>query len=159
MPLRPRNNSPPPSVTRSSSPLSSGSLVSYPVTTTSFVTSPTLSHSDDGSRESPDYLEPFEYTSDMECNFRRIDLEADKAHQLEGNCTHPSSSTESDFPPPTRADSPSTRTDSPPAGADSPRPTPQRKQKYWVVFQGREPGIYDCMYVFRSISSRPAHSR
>ena len=130
--------------------LSSGSLVSYPVTSTSFETSPTLSHSDDSSRDSPNYLEPFEYTSDMECDFRRIDLKADEVHRLEDNGTQPSSSMESaGLPPSAHADSPLARIDSPPVHTDSPPPTPlHQKQKYWVVFQGREPGIYDCMYVF-----------
>ena len=150
MPLRARNGSPPLSTDRSLSPLSSGSLVSYPVTSTSFETSPTLSHSDDSSRDSPDYLEPFEYTSDMECDFRRIDLEADEVHRSEDNGTQPSSSMESaGLPPSAHADSPLARVDSPPVHTDSPPPTPlHQKQKYWVVFQGREPGIYDCMYVF-----------
>ena len=153
MPQRTRNNSPSPSPAgRSSSPLSSGSLVSYPVTTISFQSSPDLSHSDPESHDSPDYLEPFEYTSDMECDFRRIDAEA---AQLGSDDPFLSSNTElnSSLPPPSQAGPQSpARTDSPPpSGIDSPPLTLRRKQKTWVVFQGREPGVYDCMYVFHTM--------
>ena len=124
-----------------SSPLSSGSLISYPVTTASFESSPDLSQSDD-SLGSPEYLEPFEYTPEMEVDLQRIDAEA-AGSQLEHN--NPPSSAESrvNSPPQTRADSPPS-----PTHAESPPSTPHRKQKTWVVFQGREPGVYDCVYIF-----------
>ena len=145
-PLRVRNHSPTLSAVQLS-PLSSGLLISYPVTTASFESSPNLSHSDDSQLGSPDYLEPFEYTSDMEPDFQRIDAEA-VGSQLEN--THPSSSAEphANLPPPTQADSPPpTQADLPPSPtqAESSSPTPYRKQRTWVVFQGREPGVYDCM--------------
>ena len=100
----------------------------------------------------------------MEYDLRRIDLEVDEA-LLEGNGAPPSPDTEAQtglLPPayagsPTRADSPPAHADSPPnhtdlpppIHADLPPPTLRQKEKIWVVFQGREPGIYDCMYVFR----------
>ena len=165
MPLRPRNSSPSPPAARSSSPLSSGSLISYPVTTASFQSSPDLPDSDNDSQGSPDYLDPFKYTSDMECDFRRIDAEA---AQLEDDGPLPSSNTEFDgsLPPPSQADPPLPTHDdsSPPPRDDLPPPTHvdpplerlRCKQKTWVVFRGKEPGIYDSMYGFHSTSTRPA---
>ena len=148
-PLRARNHSPTPSAIQSS-PLLSGSLISYPVTTASFESSPNLSHSNE-SLESPDYLDPFEYTSDMDADFQRIDAVA-ALSQLEHDA--PSSSAESEANSP-----PSTQSDLPPPTVESPPPTPHRKQRTWVVFQGKEPGIYDCVYVFfYPKPSRPACS-
>ena len=116
-----------------SSPLSSGSLISYPVTTASFESSPYLSQSDD-SLGSPDYLDPFEYTTEMDADFQRINAKA-TGSQLEYGSSSSSAEYHADSPPPP------THTESPPL-------TPHRKQKTWVVFQGREPGVYDCVYIF-----------
>ena len=123
-----------------SSPLLSGSLTSYPITTVSFESSPNLSHSDN-SLGSPDYLEPFEYTSDMDADFQRIDAVA--ASQLDNGAPSSSAESEADSPPPTQADLPPS-----PAHTESRPPTPYQKQRTWVVFQGREPGIYDHSYAF-----------
>ena len=59
-----------------SSPLSSGSLDSYPVTTPPFQSSPGFSFTQSGSPRSPDLFDDFEYTPDMAPDFQRIDMES-----------------------------------------------------------------------------------
>ena len=140
MSVRTRNHSISLSAVQSSPPLS-GSLISYPVTTASFKSSPNLSHSDD-SLGSPDYLEPFEYTSDMDTDFQRIDAVA-AASQLENNDPPSSAESQINSPPPTQADLPPS-----PAHTESGPSTPYQKKRTWVVFQGKEPGIYEYSYAF-----------
>ena len=140
-PLRVRNLPPSSPSAVQSSPLFSGSLISYPVTTASFESSPDLSQNSEV-LGSPDYLDPFEYTSDMDADFQRIDATA-ALLQLEDNAPSSSTESEADSPPPIQPDLPPPQT-----RIESPSPTPNRKQRTWVVFQGKEPGVYDCVYVF-----------
>jgi hypothetical protein len=58
-----------------SSPLSSCSIGSYPVTTPPFQSSPGFSSTQGGSPRSPDLFDDFEYTPDMAPDFQRIDAE------------------------------------------------------------------------------------
>lgn len=104
-----------------SSPLGTGTLLSYPVTSSPFSSSPTLSSTD---REpSPDYFDEFEYSQEMDEYLHRVDMEAAEAQRSERG--HPSPSMNG-------------------APVSSvPTPTPVRDRKTWVVFRGKVPGIYD----------------
>ena len=105
-----------------SSPLSAGSLVSFPVSSSRLQSSPNFAFVKERAH-SPDLFEPFVYTPDMEVDFRRIDLQASQEF-VEDNMPQ--------SPPPT---SPAT------APAELPTTTAQ-DQKTWVVFLGKVPGIY-----------------
>lgn len=109
-PLPKRGPSPSVSAFRSS-PLDSGSLVSYPITSSPFGSSPDLSSSCVGSSPSPDLFEPFVYTTAMDSDFRKIDAEG---------AQHYSQSLPS---------------------------TPPHDLNTWVVFRGKVPGLYECLYV------------
>ena len=58
-----------------SSPLSSGLLSSYPITTASFTSSPTLPSTQRDSSPSPDFLRGFVYSQEMDDDFSRVDRE------------------------------------------------------------------------------------
>ena len=118
--------SPAVSAVRASTPRS-GPLSTPMTTPPPFNSSPALSSTQRSS--SPDYFEDFVYTSDMDEDFRRIDLVA-KAVLSQSGRQHPSQK-----PP----DSPS-----PPSQSSLNTPPPLRK--IWVVFRGRIPGIYDDWY-------------
>lgn len=104
------------------SPLSAGSLTSYPVTASPFGSSPGLSFIEDDP-SSPDLFEPFEYTPDMAPDFHRIDSEVGALQSEDGN-TQPSSSPQVLVP-------------------DTPPRTPPQDQDTWVVFLGKVPGVYN----------------
>jgi hypothetical protein len=103
-------------------PLASGSLVSYPVTSSPFSSSPVFSFTQTASSPLPDLFDTFEYTKDMDDDLRRIDLAAESEHYP---CGRPL------YPPNNRLPS------------DSPPLTPPQDEKTWVVFRGKIPGIYD----------------
>ena len=106
-----------------SSPLASGTLPSYPLTSSPFTSLPTLSDIDRGSTASLDLFEDFEYSEDMDEDFRRIDMEAARAQHSE--CDYlffPTGATPLSSTPP---------------------PTPTCDQKTWVVFHSKIPGIYN----------------
>ena len=136
-PLRMRTHSPALSAVRTS-PLSTGSLGSYPLTSSPFQSSPSLSLVG-GAPGSPDLLEPFEYTPDMDPDLSRIDSES-SARIAEDEGIPP-------LPPTARVLIP-----------ESPPRTLSRNQKTWVVFLGRKPGLYSDLYVFPLFLPWPAHS-
>lgn len=105
------------------SPLRSGTLGSYPITTPPFSSSPPLS-SDQArsSSASPDLFEDLDYSEAMEDDLYRIDSEV---ASILG------------------AESQSYRAISPPNNGAS-FPASHNDQRTWVVFNGKVPGIYDC---------------
>lgn len=109
-----------------SSPLSSTSLGSYPITTASFTSSPILSSTHRGFSASPDLIEGFEYCEDMDDDFRRIDLEVAEAERNLNDNQPPSSAVR--------------------VPESLPLP-PLRDQRTWVVFHGKAPGVYAEPYV------------
>ena len=129
----PTSPSPPRSRTFSSArstvrspPLVGGSLVSHPATPPPPQSSPDLLTTESESSHSPD-LFPFRYTSDMDSDFKRIDAETLEAvTQLRNRSSQ--SNTEV-------------------LVSNSPPPTPTRDQRFWVVFRGKTPGLYDESYV------------
>ena len=118
-PQRPRSHSPALSAVRTSS-LASGSLASCLATSSPFQSSPSLSLVE-SEPSSPDLFEPFEYTSDMDDDLRRIDSEA--SDELGNNEDTASLSATNVLVP-----------ESPPR---------VHKGKTWVVFYGNVPGIYN----------------
>ena len=116
-PWRPRTCSPTP-IFRIS-PLAGGSPPPYPVTPPPFQSSPSLSLVQ-SEPSSPDLFEPFEYTSDMDDDLRRID--SVMSDELGNDEVSVSSSEASILVPESLP--------------------PVRKGKTWVVFYGNVPGIY-----------------
>ena len=105
-----------------SSPLSSGSLGSYPITTASFTSSPTLSSTQRDSSPSPDFLRGFVYSQEMDDDFSRVDREFE-AERLRDEFIFSQAHNRV-------------------LVSESPPPAP-RDQKTWVVFHGKVPGIYE----------------
>ena len=140
----PTSPSPPRSHTFSSAhstvrspPLVGGLLVSHPATPPPPQSSPDLLTTESESSHSPD-LFPFRYTSDMDSDFKRIDAETLEAvTQLRNRSSQ--SNTEV-------------------LVSNSPPPTPTRDRRFWVVFRGKTPGLYDESYVL-SFGNVFAHSR
>ena len=111
----------PPSLSEvQSSPLSAGSFVSFPATSSPLQPSQDFAFVKERAR-SPDLFEPFVYTPDMEVDFRRIDMQASQEF-VENNMQS--------SPPTTPV-------------AVSAQTTTTRNQKTWVVFLGKVPGLYD----------------
>ena len=108
-------SSPPLSAVRSS-PLSSATLISLPATSSAFTSSPFSFTQTSESCDEPDYFEEFNYSSDMEEDFRRIDDHAARVLGTQASADN----------------------------GVVPSPTLPHDRKTWVVFNGRTPGIYDC---------------
>lgn len=106
-----------------SSPLPTSSPISFPATSSPLQSSLNLAFVKERA-DSPDLFEPFEYTPDMEVDFRRIDLQASQ-ELVEDNDIQSS--------PPIS-----------PVEVSAPLPTTTAQdQKKWVVFLGKVPGLYD----------------
>jgi len=118
-----------------SSPLSS--LPSYPLTASSFPSSPSLSSlssaevgslpstptpAQRGSQPSPDFFQDFEYTQEMDDRVQMI--ESADFHRRRNNLP------------------PLSLHDGVPVGSDTPLLPQDRAEKAWVVFQGKNPGVY-----------------
>lgn len=111
------------SVAHSSPPSTfNGSLGSYPITATSFSSSPPLSPTQTRSSASPDLFEDLTYTEAMEDDLRRIDSETASILEAESPSYHVIPIQDN-------------------GGRLS---VVHRDQKTWVVFNGKVPGIYDC---------------
>ena len=130
-----RTNSPSLSAVRSS-PLSSGSLASYPATASPFQSSPGLSFVE-SRPQSPDLFEPLEYTPDLGTDLHRIDLES---MALVGDVGILPQSTARVLVPETPPKS-TPRVLVP----ETPLPTFPQDGKTWVVFLGKVPGLYNTV--------------
>ena len=121
------------------SPLSTGSLASYPITASPFSNSPALSSTERASSASPDLFEDFVYSEDMDTDFRRIDMETDTQSSQDGRESPSLSDGVSD--------------------PDSTPPTTVQGSKTWVVFRGGVAGIYEDRHAPPSNSGLLARSR
>jgi len=101
-----------------------GSLRSYPVTSSPFSSSPTFSYSHARSSPSPDLFDDFTYSEDMDDDLHRMDSTASAILEAADGQVDDTVPLQND-------------------GGHVPNPTPPQEQKMWVVFRGRAPGIYE----------------
>jgi hypothetical protein len=130
----PRASSPP--LSAAHPPPSGGdSPTRHPTTSSTLSSSQTFSFTQTSeSCDEPDYFEEFTYSSDMEEDFRRIDTEA--AVILGTQAAQPAQENLQ----------PAQANPQPPAGGGGvhpPYPGRGRPERRWVVFHGRNPGIYE----------------